>query len=126
MEQNIQQQEQVSVEQAKLPTKTKIAAWLLIIVGGITNMLAIIPIVILVALSASGNGLLTGGWDVGTFFLLLILVMIFCGTLCGLIFLLSGWFILKRKRWAFSLLKISILFLVLIVLITCFLLPFLF
>jgi len=92
MEQNIQQQEQVNAEQAKLPTKTKIAAWWLKLCSLIIFLIGFIYMLLAQGLDfgpASGLSKVVLGILAGIPF-----------TIFGILILASGIFLYRRKKWA--------------------------
>lgn len=90
-------------EKVSLPTKTKIAAWLMIVIGGILLISVLVPLVLIKFISPSP--LLTPIYPVILSMLPLVIIMV-------LIYFIPGFFLLRKKRWAWwlAIFLFSILF----------------
>jgi len=115
MEQTTQQ----TIQKPPLPIKTKIAAWWMVILGGIAIVLFLIVLGLLLQLlfhppqmPEFGAGLLV----------LIVFYFLFCALLLlfpGIFLFLPALFLLKRKRWAWKFAVISLL--IGMVILACFL-----
>lgn len=83
------------MEKIILPTKTKIAAWWMIVIGGISMVIFLGGLILLLQALMS-----TGGFSIGTAYFLEFLFSIFILSPLGIFFLfLPGFFLLKRRGW---------------------------
>jgi hypothetical protein len=85
------------MEKVSLPTKTKIAAWWMIVVGGINIVISFLGIV-------TNPG---GDWLALLFPLIILLV-------AAILFVLGGFYLFRRKKWAWRM-CIGILILIILV-----------
>ena len=91
MEQTTQQ----TIQKPSLPIKTKIAAWWIIVVGGLW-VIAIIALLFLFAAVVTMGGLVFLGFLIPEFTFWFCIILL----LPSILFLCSGSFLLKRKKWA--------------------------
>jgi len=91
------------MEKVSLPIKTKVAAWWMIFFGGAGMFFGLAILNVIFTLFPFGAGY---------FPILISLLVMFC----GILFLISGCSLLKRKKWAwwFSIVLSPILYLILI------------